>query len=81
MLYKIQNNFIDIDQNQYLTSNDRRTRGQHEFYQERITNDVYSYRNSFSPRPIRDWNQLPTNITTTNTVEGFRAALKAVSMK
>ena len=81
MLYKIQNNFIDIDQNQYLTSNDSRTRGQHKFYQERITNGVYSYMNSLSTTTIRDWNQLPTNIITTNTVEGFRAALKAVSMK
>ena len=40
MLYKIQNNFIDIDKNQYLTSS--RTIGQHKFDQEKTTSAQFS---------------------------------------
>jgi len=28
-------------------------------------------------KTIRDWNQLPANITSADTIEGFRAALKS----
>jgi hypothetical protein len=52
MLYEIQKNLIDIGRNQYIISNDSRTRGQHRFYQERTSNDIYG--NSFVHRTIRD---------------------------
>ena len=76
MLYKIQNGLIDINSNQYLRSNDSRTRGQHKLYQERITQDVL--RNTFFHRTIRDWNQLPPEAIT---AEGFRDAIRAASLK
>ena len=75
MLFKIQHDLIDIDGQQYLTPNDNRTRGKNRFYQERSINDTYGQ--SFFPKTIRDWNQLPTNITSADTIEGFRAALKS----
>lgn len=77
MLYKIQHGEVDIDKDQYLIPNDNRTRGKDRFFQERTKNN--SYGQSFFPRTIRDWNQLPTQTTSASTVEGFRAALKARS--
>jgi hypothetical protein len=61
MLFKIQRDLIDIDRQQYLTPNDNRTRGKNRFYQER--SNTHTYRQSFFPKIIRDWNQLPTNTT------------------
>ena len=77
MLYKIQHGLVDINRQEYLHPNGRRTRGENRFFQERTNNDVYG--NSFFPRTFRDWNQLPTSVTSADTVEGFRAALKARS--
>jgi hypothetical protein len=75
MLYKIKNGLIDIDSHQYIQSNDSRTRGKDRLYQKRMSSEAFG--NSFFPKTIRDWNQLPANTTSANTVEGFRSALKA----
>lgn len=69
MLYEIENNFIDVDQYQYLTSSDSRTRGQQKFYQERTTNDIYTVTHFFpgpQQRLIR-WNdsELPSRQSST----------------
>ena len=56
MLYRIQNDLVNINRTQYLTGGDSRTREAHKFYQQRITHDVYN--NSFFPRTIRDWNSV-----------------------
>ena len=75
MLFKIQHELIDIDRQQYLIPNDNRTTGKNRFYQGRSNTDTYGQ--SFFPKTIRDWNQLPTNTTSADTIEGFRAALKS----
>jgi hypothetical protein len=75
VLYKITNGLIDIDSHQYIQSKDSRTRGKDRLYQERTSSEAFV--NSFFPKIIRDWNQLPSNTTLANTVEGFRSALKA----
>ena len=54
MLYRIQNELIDINKSTYLKGGDSRTRGGHKFYQQRVTSDVY--RNSFFPRTIMELN-------------------------
>ena len=74
-LYKIKNGLIDIDSHQYIQSNDSRTRGKDRLYQERTSSEAFG--NSFFPKTIRDWNQLPANTTSANTVEGFRRVLTA----
>ncbi|CAC5392977.1 unnamed protein product [Mytilus coruscus] len=74
-LFKIQHGLIDIDRQQYLIPNDRRTRGIGRFSQERTKTDTYGQ--SFFPKTIRDWNQFPSKTTLADTIEGFRAALKA----
>jgi hypothetical protein len=75
MLYKIKNGLIDIDSDQYIQSNDNRTRGKDRLYQERTSSEAFG--NSFFPKTTRDWNQLPTNSPPVNTVEGFRSVLNA----
>ena len=76
MLFKIQHDLIDIDRQQYLTLNDSRTQCKNKrLYQERSSTDTYGQ--SFFPKTIRDWNRLPTNTTSADTIEGFRAALKS----
>jgi hypothetical protein len=61
MLYKIKNGLIDIDSHQYIQANDSRTRGKNRLYQERTSSEAFG--NSFFPKTIRDWNQLPANTT------------------
>ena len=73
MLYKIQNGLVDIQPDSFIQQSDRRTRGEHRLYQERIGKE--SYNNSFFPRTIRDWNMLPSQTTSAPTLEGFRANL------
>ena len=73
LLYKIQHGLVDIESSQYLRPSDSRTRGQRGLFQERINCDVYF--NSFFPRTIRNWNELPRDITETSTLEEFRTSL------
>jgi hypothetical protein len=57
MLYKIKNGLIDIDSHQCIQSNDSGNRGKYRLYQERKRSEAFG--NSFFPKIIRDWNQLP----------------------
>ena len=75
MLYRIQNDLVDINRTQYLTGGDSRTRGAHKFYQQRITHNVYN--NSFFPRTIRDWNTLPATVADMGSLKDFRLRLQA----
>lgn len=77
MLFKIQHGLIDIERQQYIIPNDSRTRGIGRFYQERTKTETYGQ--SFFPKTIRDWNQLPAKTTSADSIEGFRAVLKAGS--
>ena len=73
MLYKIQHGLVDIQPEDYIQQSDRRTRGEHRLYQERIGNEIYN--NSFFPITIRDWNSLPSWTSSASTLEGFWANL------
>ena len=73
LLYKIQHGLVDIESSQYLRPSDSRTRGQRGLFQERINCVVYF--NSFFPRTIRNWNELPRDITEISTLEEFRTSL------
>ena len=75
MLYRIQNDLVDINRTQYLTGGDSRTCGSHKFYQQRITHDVYN--NPFFPRTIRDWNTLPATVADAGSLEDFCLRLQA----
>ena len=61
LLYRIQHGLVDIESSRYLRPSDFRTRGQRGLFQERTNCDAHF--NSFFPRTIRDWNELPRHIT------------------
>ena len=73
LLFKIKQNLVAIPADYYLIQSDSRTRGQHTFRIPSTRRDVYRF--SFSPRTIRDWNQLPSAVTSASSIEGYRAAL------
>ncbi len=73
MLYKIQNNLVDINSTTFIQQSDSRTRGAQRLFQERIA-DVTQY-HSYFPRTIRDWNQLPTSTSSSATLEAFKTNL------
>ena len=73
LLYKMHHGLVDVDTSSYLQQGDSRTRGRRGFFQERINNEVYF--NSFFPRTIREWNNLPGDITAATSLEEFWASL------
>ena len=72
-LRKIKNQEVDIDPGNIIQPGDSRTRGRARIRQQSVLSTVYHQ--SFYPRTIRDWNQLPTRITDIDDTEGFKAAL------
>ena len=73
IMYKITNNHIDIDKQEYLHhANTHRTRNTHN--QKYITYHANTdcYLHSYFPRTIRDWNSLPQHITAANTTATFK---------
>ncbi|MCG8078457.1 MAG: reverse transcriptase family protein, partial [Candidatus Thiodiazotropha taylori] len=72
MLFKIQHGIVDISPD-FVQPNDQRTRGSQRLRQLQATNDTYKY--SFYPRTISDWNRLPTTVTDHQTLQGFRDSL------
>jgi ribonuclease P/MRP protein subunit RPP40 len=79
MLHKIIHGLVDINKEDYIRPNDKRTRGQSRIYQERITNQ--SLFNSFFPRTIRDWNALPKEVVDTESLDAFRHRLQVASKR
>ena len=72
-LRKIKNHEVDIGPGNIIQPGDWRTRGWAQIRQQSVQSTVYHQ--SFYPKTIRDWNQLPTRITDIDDTEGFKAAL------
>ena len=75
LIYKMHHGLVDVDTSSYLPQGDRRTRGSRGFFQDRINSEVYY--NSFFPRTIQEWNNLPGDVTAGASLEEFRASLTA----
>ena len=73
LLYKIQNNLLNIDPEHILKREDTRTRGRSRLQQSAVISTVCN--NSFYPRTTRQRNQLPVFVTDATSLEGFKAAL------
>ena len=72
IMYKITNNLIDINKQEYLqAAHTRPLRGSHNKKYQILQTGTKSYRHSFFPRTIRDWNGLPAHIVNSPTVETF----------
>ena len=72
-LHKIKHRKVNIDPGNIIQPGDSRTRGQGRIRQQSVQATVYHQ--SFYPRTIREWNQLPTRITYIDDTEGFKPAL------
>ena len=74
MIFKIHNQIVEVSgATEELQLNDTRTSGSHRFKQS--TCATPSYRDSFFPRTISDWNRLPTQATDCTTLEAFWASV------
>ncbi len=72
LMYKITNNYIDIDRHTYLHStSNQRTRNTHNHTYQTYYANIDSYKNSYFPRTIRNWNRLPQYILNSNTRDFF----------
>ncbi len=72
LMHKITNNYIDIDPHTYLhNTNNRRTRNTHNHTYLTYHSNTDSYKHSYFPRTIRDWNRLPQTILNINTIDSF----------
>ncbi len=71
LMYKITNNYTDIDPHIYLhgTNNQRTSNTHNQTYQTYANTDAY--RHSYFPRTIRDWNKLLQHILNSNTIDSF----------
>ena len=69
MIFKIHQIVEVSDTAKVLQLNDKRTRGSERFKQS--TCAITSYRDSFFPRTISDWNRLPQQATDCTTIEAF----------
>ena len=78
MMYKINNQLVDIDKSHHLTLHQSTTRGHNtRFTLPQTSSTVYKY--SFFPRTIRDWNCLAVDPSAYNTVEDFKQVLRDLS--
>ena len=68
-LQKINNNLVDLDINNYVKKGDSRTRGSQRFHQGRASHPALFH--SFFPRTVREWNKLPTDISSITSPEAF----------
>ena len=74
MMFRFNQNLVDLPMDRYLRASDSRTRGSHKFFQERSRQPIYY--NSFFPRTVREWNTLPTRVVSAASLDEFRSLLK-----
>ena len=80
VFYKIVHQHIAIDHSQILQRTDHRTRQAHPYTYRHIsaTNDTYKY--SFFPHTITQWNLLPVAAVQSTTLEVFKSHIQNVAL-
>ena len=73
MMYKIINKLVDVQVDDILTSNTRISRG-HTKKQLQIRTRTKVFDNSFFPRTVKDWNNIPQLIADATSVPVFKEA-------
>ena len=73
-LYKMEHNIIDIPLDQYIKHNTRCSRKHNsQFLQIRHSSNTFGH--SFFPTTAKEWNALPSNIISSNSIESFQKNL------
>ena len=75
MMFKILHHQIAIPLPDYITNKGRATRSQHPLRFTRLSTSSDSYKYSFFPRTMKDWDELPLNIIELPTLEQFKEAI------
>ena len=79
MFYKIVNNMVSVNFNQYLQQSVSHTRGHNlKFIQLQARVDAFLH--SFLPSTIRLWNSLPADIVTSSTIDDFKNKLTLLNI-
>ena len=73
MMFKILHGEVAIPSSNYVTAGDSRTRGAHRLRE--ISTNKDTYRNSFFPRTVKQWNALPSDVAGVTKVDQFKAML------
>ena len=78
MMYKINNNLVNINKEGRLTKPLRRTRGANEStFQIPRCNNEYR-KESFFPKTIKDWNHVPPDILSAETLDSFKRQVSKI---
>ena len=77
LFYKIVHGDVAIPVGDILTTADSRTRAPHQYKYKHIGANVDSYKHSYFPKTIRDWDTLSEEQVTAKTAEEFKRSLKA----
>ena len=73
LFYKISKKLIDIPIHEYITKSNSCTRGKRKYVQPYANKDSYKF--SFFPRSVVDWNHLPASITSLDKLEQFKTGM------
>ncbi len=76
LFYKIVHGDVAVPTEGLLIKADTRTRSQHSYKFRHLRANIDSYRHSFFPPTIRDWEQLPSDTVDSKTVDTFKEHLK-----
>ncbi|KAK2147905.1 hypothetical protein NP493_3350g00004 [Ridgeia piscesae] len=81
-MYKITNNLLDINPNQYLMPGHSQTRSNHPHkYRQILTSHNYPVLQiQFFPRTIAQWNRLPSSVFAHNSLDTFKGALQDINL-
>ncbi|XP_072033080.1 uncharacterized protein [Amphiura filiformis] len=74
-MYKILNHQVAVPLPDYITPKGRATRSQHQHRFTRLSTSTDSYKYSFFPRTMKDWDELPHSTIELPTLEQFKEAV------
>ena len=75
LLFKIVNDLVAIPADQHIRYNNRTSRNRHSKQLKVESSNSDIYKNSFFPRTIIDWNNLPQSVIDCDTVENFKRSI------
>ena len=74
MMYKVMHGLVCIPESSYIVqTSDSRTRGANKLIQHHTK--ITTYKQSFFPRTIQEWNRLPIAVANATELEEFKASL------
>ncbi|KAK2192081.1 hypothetical protein NP493_39g02032 [Ridgeia piscesae] len=76
-MYKITNNLLDINPNQYLMPGHSQTRSNHPHKYQPPTTTTNTV---FFPQTIAQWNRLPSSVFVHNSLDTFKGALQDINL-